>query len=311
MNAYEAELRQKWENIDYHCGGSMQLAIPHALEWHVRYAAENQKSVVIVSDVPADGIVSSQSIEAACNQRKDGKYAISFTLVNRGQEDVFISMSSNIIEYSKNETTQAGALNKVLRRYAQWLKLLDHKRSTLLSVNAQKGLIAELSFLETKMENGTNFSDMISGWVGPDGADQDFVYADGWHEIKATGTSSPSVSISSIEQLDSAEPGELVVYRIDKCAPAQNGSITLYRKIHNLLEKLAPSPSSIDEFVLKLASAGYIDMKEYDSISFAVSSVQYYEINDSFPRLRRADLPLEITSAEYQIDLPSIAPWVK
>ena len=91
MNAYEAELRQKWDSIDYHQGGSLQLAIPHALDWHVRYVAEDQKSIVIVSEIPVDNIRSSQSIEAACNQRRDGKYAISFTLVNRAQEDGFIS----------------------------------------------------------------------------------------------------------------------------------------------------------------------------------------------------------------------------
>lgn len=311
MNAYEAELRQKWNSIDYHNGGSMQLAIPHTLEWHVRYVTENQKSIVIVSDIPVDSITSSQSIEAACNQRRDGKYAISFTLVNRGQEDVFISMSSDIIEYSKDETTHNGALNKVLRRYSQWLKLLDHKRSTLLSANAQKGLIAELSFLKEVIERGTSSVEAIAGWVGPDGADQDFVYADGWHEIKATGVSSGAVSISSVEQLDSADPGELVVYRIDKCAPAQSGSVTLYRIVHDIIAKLTLSPGALDDFLLKLAAVGYIDMQEYDSNYFVISSKQYYTVDDTFPKLCRAELPEQIICAEYQIDLPSIAPWIK
>ena len=311
MNAYEAELRQKWNSIDYHNGGAMQLAVPHALEWHVRYATEDQKSIVIVSEIPVDGLVSSKSIEASCNKRKDDKYAISFTLVNRGQEDVFISMSSDIIEYSKDETTHKDALNKVIRRYSQWLKLLDHKRSTLLSENAQKGLIAELSFLKDMIDSGAGMVDAIAGWVGPEGADQDFVYKDGWYEIKATGISSTSVTISSIEQLDCADPGKLVVYRIDKCAPAQAGSITLYRIVHDLFSKLSTNPASLDEFVLKLASAGYIDMQEYDMHFFVISSKQAYWVTDTFPKLGRAILPKEITEAEYQIDLPSIAAWIK
>ena len=144
MNTYEAELRQKWNRIDFYDGGSLQLSVNHPLTWFVRYAAADQKSIVIISDIPADNIVSSQSIDASCNKRKDGKYAISFALVNSSQEDVFISMSSDIIEYSGNERSPSAALEKVLRRYAQWLKLLDHKRSALLGANAQKGLIAEL-----------------------------------------------------------------------------------------------------------------------------------------------------------------------
>ena len=311
MNAYETELRQKWNSIDYHNGGSLQLAIPHALAWHVRYVTESQKSLVIVSDVPVDSIASSQSIEAACNQRKDEKYAISFTLVNRGQEDVFISMASDIIEYSKNETTHRSALDKVLRRYAQWLKLLDHKRNTLLSLNAQKGLIAELSFLKETIERGTSPEDALAGWVGPDGADQDFVFPCCWYEIKATGASSTTVTISSVEQLDRADSGELVVYRIDKCAPAQSGSVTLYRIVHDTIAILSQTPINIDGFVMKLASIGYIDMKEYDNAFFSISSKRHYTVDDAFPKLCRADLPIEIVSAEYQINLPSIAAWIK
>lgn len=311
MSVYETELRQKWDSIDFYSGGSLQLSIPHALQWHVRYESESRKSLVIVSDIPAGNVPSSQSIEAACNQRRDGKFAIVFTLVNREQEDVFISMAGDIIEYSRSEAAQKGALTKVLSRYAQWLKLLDHKRSTLLSENAQKGLIAELSFLTEALEQGMSPADALSGWVGPESADQDFVYADGWHEIKAVGASSAMVTISSVEQLESTGPGELVVYRIDKCAPAQSGATTLYRTIHDIIAKLAASPNSINDFVMKLASVGYIDLLEYDTCFFAVSSRQRYSVDNTFPKLCRADLPAEIVSAEYQISLPSISAWIR
>lgn len=150
MNTYEEELRTKWNGINCHDGGSIQLAVEHPLDWFVRYATADHKSIVIVSETPADKITSSKSIEAACNKRKDGKYAVSFTLMNREQEDVFITMSSDIIEFSRYEKRSEESLKKVLRRYAAWLKLLDHKRSALMSSNAQKGMIAELLFLKEK-----------------------------------------------------------------------------------------------------------------------------------------------------------------
>lgn len=78
--------------------------------------------------IPVDKFSSSKSIEAACNLRKDGKYAISFTLINREQEDVFISMTSDIIEFARIEQRPRDSLKRVLRRYAAWMKLLDHKR---------------------------------------------------------------------------------------------------------------------------------------------------------------------------------------
>ena len=294
MNTYEAELRQKWNRIDFYDGGSLQLSVNHPLTWFVRYAAANQKSIVIISDIPVDNIVSSQSIDASCNKRKDGKYAISFALVNSSQEDVFISMASDIIEYSGNERSPSAALEKVLRRYAQWLKLLDHKRSALLGANAQKGLIAELAFLKDIVDRGMKPADAIAGWIGPDGGDQDFVYLNGWHEIKATGASSSSI-----------------VYRIDKCAPAQAGAITLYGAVHEVADKLHPDTTAVDELFLKLASVGYIDVQDYDCSHYVITAKQRYEVNDAFPKLRRSSLPTEIMNAEYQIDLPSIAAWSK
>jgi len=311
MNTYEEELRKKWDGINYQEGGSLQLAVEHPLEWYVRYATRNHKSIVIVSDTPADKITSSKSIEAACNLRKDGRYAVSFTLVNREQEDVFITMSSDIIEFSRVEQQPQESLKKVLRRYAAWMKLLDHKRSALLSANAQKGLLAELVFLKEEIESGMNPSEAIEGWVGPDGADQDFVYGDGWHEIKATGASSSQVTISSVEQLDSPSSGELVVFRIDKCAPAHSGAVTLYAMVHALFGMLMSEVSALDDFVLKLGSAGYIDMNEYDKQNFLVSAKQSYKVTETFPRIVRTELPIEIVNAEYQLDLPSLNPWAK
>lgn len=66
-----------------------------------------------------------------------------------------------------------------------------------------------------------------------------------------------------------------------------------------------------DELILKLGSAGYIDMKEYDKQHFSISSKQIYAVNDSFPRIRRSHIPVEITNATFQIDIPSIKSWEK
>ena len=311
INNLETELKTKWDSINYYDGGSLKLAIRHPLEWYVRYASIDSKSIVIISDYPVDGIVSSTSIEASCNQRNDGRYAISFTLINKSKEDVFISMSCDIIQYSMSENTVKSSLNKVLRRYGEWLKLLEYKHSGKMSLNEQKGLVAELMYLKERIEQGMNVSDAIDGWVGPDGLDQDFIYSDGWHEVKATGVSSTKVSISSIEQLDPLSTGELIVYRIDKSAPAQNDAVTLYMTVHLLSDLLQPNTSILDTFYSKLASAGYIDKLEYNKDYFYVDSNKRYCVDKTFPKLIRSEIPVEISNAQYQIDLTSIEKWAK
>ena len=305
MSGKENELRAKWNTIDYCTGGSLKLSGNHPLEWYVRYASPEHKSVVIVSQKAIKKIDSSKCIDATCKQRKDGKYAISFTLLDRKQEDVFITMAGDIIEYSNVDTDDI-ALRKVLRRYNAWLKLLDHKNDAILGINTQKGLIGELLFLKEKIETGMLPSIALAGWVGPEGADQDFVYSDCWHEIKSTGVSSTDISISSVEQLDRDDEGELVIYRIDKCAPDQPKSTTLYGLVHSVIELISRYGENQDELILKLGAAGYIDMKEYDKQYFNIASRQIYSVNDAFPRIRRKDIPVEITNMEYRINIPSI-----
>ena len=310
MGKYEIELRNKWNSINYYSGGSLQLSIDHPLEWYVRYVTSEQKSVVIVTDIPISNIASSKSIEVACNRRKDGRYAISFTLMDSHQEDVFITMSGDIIQFSYAEHA-AVAMKRVLKRYAAWMKLFDNKNSALLSINAQKGLAGELLFLKERIELGTKAVEAVEGWGGPYGADQDFSYDDGWYEIKVTGAASASISISSIEQLDSSEEGELVIFRIDKCVSTHRGAFTLYKLVHTLFDILRKEGNVLNDFVLKLGAAGYIDMQDYDKQSFVFTSKQAYQVNGTFPRLVRRDIPTEIVNVEYQLSIPSIVAWAK
>ncbi len=312
MDNYEEELRTKWNSINYQSGGSLQLAIEHPLEWHVMYASPEHKSLIIVSDEPAGDIVSSKSIETGCNMRKDGKYAISFTLMDQNQEDVFITMSRDIIGYSSVECSKTEeALNSVLKRYAAWMKLLDHKHNSVLPLSAQKGLIGELLFLKERIESGMDIAEAVSGWSGPDGEDQDFYYEDKWYEIKSTGRASSSVTISSIEQLDNNDIGELVIYRIDKCPPTRTGAFTLYQLVHTLFDFIGHDAHTQETFVLKLGSMGYIDMIEYDKQNYVFSSKQEYFVDDSFPKFRREDIPTEIINTEYQLSIQSINKWKK
>lgn len=311
MNDYEQQLRQKWNEINYYSGGSIQLTLKHPLEWHVSYFTETQKALVIVSDTAVNQLESSKSIKAACNVRQDGRYAISFSLLIGEQEDVFITMCGDMIRYSSVDFNPQKALKKVIQRYKQWNRLLEHQKSVLLGPSAQKGLIGELLYLKEVVEDGTKVSDALAGWVGPNGADQDFVYSDGWHEIKTTGLSSAEVTISSVEQLDSDDTGELVVMRVDKCAPEKSGSFSLLGLVHQIIFMLNGESGSIDTFINKLNCLGYIDLPVYDEQKYLFSSKQCFVVSKNFPRLRRNSLPAAIVNSSYTLSLPSIRDWTK
>ena len=78
-----------------------------------------------------------------------------------------------------------------------------------------------------------------------------------------------------------------------------------------MIELISRYGENPDELTLKLGAGGYIDMKEYDKQHFSMSSTQIYTINESFPRIRRVDVPIEITNTIYQISIHSIDSWKK
>ena len=98
------------------------------------------------------------------------------------------------------------------------------------------------------MSYGGSVQNAVQGWVGAEGADQDFMYSEGWYEVKSIGISAASVTISSLEQLDCTLAGELVVVRIDKVAPEREGSISLNEMVCRICSKLSPYSDSLELF---------------------------------------------------------------
>ena len=310
MDSIEKVLRDSWKNIKYYQTGSLQLGIEHPLEWHVAYETATNKALVILAHHAAKNIDSSKSISTQCNKRTDGSYYISFQLTEKNQEDVFISMCTNLIEFSSKANTETEALSMVEMRYRQWRRLMEYKNLAILSDEKRRGLIGELLYLKRIIESGKAISDALAGWVGPDGADQDFVYEEKWREIKTTGLSSDRISIHSIEQLGTdEEQGELVIFRIDPSAPEAEEAFTLRQLIKNVIEMFGGSLTDIEQFNDKLNAVGYIDMDVYDKYPYKYFKDETYDVDYNFPRLTRSKVRPEITKCEYSLSISSINKW--
>ena len=310
MDNVEKILTDSWRNIKYYRTGSLQLGIKHPLEWHVAYETPINKALVIICHSPAKNIDPSKSISTQCNKRSDGTYYISFQLTEKSQEDVFISMCSNLIEYSSGADTEVKALNMVETRYRQWRRLMEYKNIAMLSDEKRRGLIGELLYFKKTIEEGKPVSDALAGWVGPDGADQDFVFNERWREVKTTGLSSDKISIHSIEQLgDEGEEGDLIIYRVDPSAPEAEGAFTLRKLVHDITKMFGGSLADIELFTDKLSSIGYIDIEAYDKYPYKYYKDETYIVNADFPRLTRSNMRPEITKCEYTISISSIDNW--
>lgn len=303
-------LKEAWDNIKYYETGSLQLGLEHPLEWHVAYETPTNKALVIISKWPIEDLDSSKSINTVCNKRSDGTNYISFQLMENSQEDVFISMSSNLIEYSSDALNEREALKKVAFRYRQWRRLMEYRNVAILSDEKRRGLIGELLYLQSVASRLAAYAKAIAGWVGPDGADQDFVYEGIWREIKTTGLSSDRISIHSIEQLGNRdEKGELLIYRVDPCAPEAEDAFTLRKLIMNIMNQFNGDVEAMEAFSTKLSAVGYIDMEIYDKYFYKYYRNDVYDVDSDFPRITRNDVRPEVIMAEYTLSIASIDHW--
>ena len=54
---------------------------------------------------------------------------------------------------------------------------------------------------------------------------------------------------------------------------------------------------------------GYIDKSAYDGLYFSLNGMEYYNVDDKFPRLITESVPTEIVGVRYDLSLVGIAPW--
>lgn len=305
-------LEKQWSSIRYTDGGFLQIDTDHPLEWHIGYQSISQRTLLLVCDAEIAAIESSKSMIVSRRRREsDNRWTLSFELLRNEQQDVFAILCCDVIEHSRSADTEAEALKLVISRYKQWSKLLEAQHRGLMDEHSRKGLLGELLFLEQRIASGGPLFAVIQGWVGPDGADQDFIYPDSWFEIKSTGASAVSVTISSLEQLDCADEGELVIKRIDKAAPEKRGAFSLNDAVRRISSKLIGDVDALDLFRAKLIAYGYMDLQEYSEKKYFCSSTQRYLVNESFPKLIKANVPAQVTAVHYEIDLPSLTGWRK
>lgn len=305
-------LQRQWNSIDYKDGGFLQIDTQHPLEWHIGYQSISQKTLLLVCTTDIGTIESSKSMAVTRRKREtDNRWTLSFELLRNEQEGVFAILCSDIIEHSRSASNEKEALALVISRYKQWSRLLESQRSGLMDENSRKGLLGELLFLQERIEERDSALAAIQGWVGADGADQDFIYEDGWHEVKSIGASATAVTISSLEQLDCAGEGELAVMRIDKAAPHKAGALSLNDAVHQISIKLTDAADALDLFRSKLSAYGYIDLQEYSEQKYYCSGSQRYGVDDTFPRLIRRNVPTQVESLHYELSLSSLADWLK
>lgn len=302
-------LRRIWGDFSYYEGGFKRLDIEHPLECYLGYQDIDHKVIMFLTASEPKKLPDSKSILPEIRHRGDGRWTLTLKLLRNAQEGVFETLCSDILLYSTSAQDEECALKLIEQRYRQWHRLLQNQKKSLMDESSRKGLLGELLFLEGQIHAGMPVLQAVEGWVGPDGADQDFSYADSWYEIKAVGISADAITISSLEQLNRQDKGEIVVMRIDKCAPEHHGATSLANEVHKVQLLTSADADAASLFESKLTRYGYIDLEEYKEQRYVYSNQERYAVDEQFPRLTCKCVPPQVTTAKYTLSLAGIADW--
>lgn len=276
----------------------------HPLDLYVGIDEYGQTTFLILSNSNPIDLKSSNLIDIKVDKRSDLRNAISLSLKDENYKDIFVYFISEIIESSRRYTSENG-YGFVLKRINKWQAMLSKLKPGIMSNSEIKGLLGELIVLDKIVSTENSYAYAIKGWIGSEGAKQDFVFENSWLEVKSTNSGSPSVTISSVEQLDTNAIGKLVVVNLDKSSELDELAFSINEYVELISQKIEDS-DVLELFQMMLIKRGYHYNKVYDGIRFKLGNIRKYLVDERFPCIRRGKLPNSIIDCKYELLLISI-----
>lgn len=270
----------------------------HPLKFFVGLDDKGRKTLVLVNQAKPETLKKTSAIDVDIAKISDTEYRLSFHLNDASMEGIFYKFCDDLVESTRAIFDESIGMTLVCKRFNLWKKLFYKLNKNTLSEQQQMGLIAELLFLKEDMFKKYEIVKAIDSWSGTDNTHKDFSIDDDWYEIKSTVSSSLTIKISSLEQLDAENEGLLVVYEFEKMSGQFNG-LTLNSVVNDVLSMVDSDEEDI--LIKKLQNVGWEVNDEYDKICFRNVSKNYYLVNDSFPRLSKNNLNPSVVKIKYEI----------
>ena len=303
-----SDFRDKWNDFRGQNGYLQRLDPSHPMDFFIGVSEKGYDELVLVTLEEPARLTPSKELDVEKAIRKDGRWATQIYSVNQENQDIFARLCLDLVECSQNCKSELDGLSSVTRRYLAWQKLFARLKETL-PVSVLKGLIGEIDFARILISKGYSKDSVISAWVGPDGADRDFVLEHAWFENKAISTGKDKVTISSLNQLETDFPGYLTIVNVDESSSTDPHAFSVKSYIDEFRVLLSDAPDAARILEQKLVSVGYIDKTAYEQLYFVKGHRDYYTVDNTFPRLVTANVPSEIIAAQYDLSIAGIQSW--
>lgn len=303
-----SDFLDKWNEFHGQNGYLQRLDPNHPMDFFIGVSNKGYDELALITVIEPARLTPSKALEVKKGIRKDGKWATQIYSIEKENQEIFARLCLDLVECSQNCKSEAEGLSNVTRRYLAWQRLFAKFKETL-PISVLKGLVGEIDFAKTLIRKGISKDDVIAGWVGPDGADRDFIMPSAWFENKAIATGKDRVTISSLNQLETDINGFLTIVCVDESASTDPKAFSVKNYIDEFRVELADAPEAVSLFEQKLISVGYIDKKSYEDIFFVKGERTFFKVNNTFPRLMTENVAPEIVSAQYDLSIAGIRPW--
>jgi hypothetical protein len=241
----------------------------------------------------------------------ENKTELYIYLLDNELKDIFSLFIQNILEDIGKCVTENEAIRTTLNVVSKWKKLFDKINFNGLSIEQQKGLIGELLFLNSLLNNEKTSANAVNSWTGaePDYQAKDFTLGSVGIEVKFTTSKQPRIKVSNERQLDAENLSELFLILYSTEAVKDNGI-----SLNSIVEQTRQRILSEDDrsiFNAKLQLNGYFDDdKEHYGRMYSLKRTFLFIVKSDFPKIIKGHLPLGVFDTSYSIEISAVENFI-
>ena len=278
----------------------------HILDLYIGLNEKGQYTLEYRGDFNIKEVKGSGAIGVSQGAKSNYSYLL-ISLKDADMFDTFCALIDDIVENTRSCSDNPSGYKVVTNRLYLWKKMFSSKKKKM-DESAIMGLIGELYFLDNFMFPKYGKTESLNAWSGQELTHKDFSLDDIWYEVKSIHSGKDSVRISSLEQLQSNNYGELIIIPMERMSSAFNG--TNLSKLANKIMKEFDSDEDLDKFIAKMSEQGFSFDTEADEYVYQVISIDRYAVNTDFPKIIRVEIPNAIVQAQYDLSINSILPFL-
>lgn len=233
---------------------------------------------------------------------REEAHHLRFYLDDHEHKPVFLTFCEDVVSSLEGISDTSIRIKEIEECITRWNRFFEKCGPGGLSLTRQRGLFAELVWIENLLKANTDPADAITSWKGCERGYHDFDLNGDTVEVKSTITKEPRrVQINNERQLDDSGLKSLHLFVLTLHV-MDGGGITLPDQVQVIRDIVVSSTTALSAFERCLVSAGYLDKHSatYNS-HYALREQELFRITEGFPRI--IDFPGGVGHLSYSVTL--------